>query len=99
MFDQEGKAALHLAAEQGHLDVCNDLLAHKAFVNSRSKIGLTALHLAAMHGYTDLVKALIQKHNAAVDVNTLVREGEVAQVTEGMTIYDITCLDLIYVIS
>ena len=73
VFDSDGKAALHLAAEQGHLEVCNALLAHKAFVNSRSKIGLTALHLAATRGYKELVQTLIQKHNAAVDVNTLVR--------------------------
>ncbi|XP_043191074.1 uncharacterized protein LOC122364585 [Amphibalanus amphitrite] len=73
VFDSDGKAALHLAAEQGHLEVCNALLAHKAFVNSRSKIGLTALHLAAMRGYKELVQTLIQKHNAAVDVNTLTK--------------------------
>lgn len=47
---QHGKAALHLAAECGHVEVADVLLTAKAFVNAKSKIGLTPLHLAAQNG-------------------------------------------------
>ena len=47
---QHGKAALHLAAESGHESVADTLLEHKAFVNAKSKIGLSPLHLAARNG-------------------------------------------------
>ena len=44
---QHGKAALHVAAEKGHEQVCALLLEHRAFVSAKSKTGLTPLHLAA----------------------------------------------------
>ncbi|GIX84602.1 ankyrin-1 [Caerostris extrusa] len=37
VFDIEGRAGLHLAAEHGHADVIDILLNHKAFVNVRTK--------------------------------------------------------------
>ena len=52
--------------------VCESLLAHKAFVNARSVTGLTALHMAAMAGFTELVKDLIGKHQAQKDSLSLV---------------------------
>lgn len=48
------------------------LLKSKAFVNAKSKLGITPLHLAAQNGYTKLVKLLIEKHNASIDALTLV---------------------------
>lgn len=68
-----GKAALHLAAENGHEQVADVLLWHKAFVNAKSKLGLTPLHLAAQNGYNDLVRLLIETHNAVIDALSLVR--------------------------
>lgn len=35
---QTGKAALHLAAERGHLEVAQELLEHKAYVNAKTKV-------------------------------------------------------------
>ena len=72
IFDLDGMSALHLAAEQGHNIVCDALLASKAFVNSKSRVGLTPLHLAALKGYTELVRSLVTTHKATIDSLTLV---------------------------
>lgn len=74
VFDNEGRSALHLAAEQGYLPVCDSLLTNKAFINSKSRNGRTALHLAAMNGYIHLVKFLIKDHNAVIDILTLKKQ-------------------------
>jgi ankyrin repeat protein len=75
VFDLEGRSALHLAAEHGYINVCDALLEHKAFINSKSRIGYTALHMAARNGYTMLVKSLIKEHSAVIDVLTLARDS------------------------
>lgn len=75
VFDEyHGKAALHLAAENGHEQVADVLLWHKAFVNAKSKLGLTPLHLAAQNGYNDLVRLLIETHNAVIDALSLAKQ-------------------------
>ena len=65
-------SALHLASESGHGAVCDALLAHNAFVNSKSRVGLTPIHLAALKGYTELVRSLVTVHGATIDALTLV---------------------------
>ena len=72
LFQHHGKAALHLAAESGHHQVADVLLWHKAFVNARSKQGVTPLHLSAQNGYNKLVKLLIETHGATIDALSLV---------------------------
>lgn len=62
-----------MAAENGHEQVADVLLWHKAFVNAKSKLGLTPLHLAAQNGYNDLVRLLIETHSAVIDALSLVR--------------------------
>ena len=37
---QSGRAALHICAERGHLEVAKELLEHKAYVNAKSKVRL-----------------------------------------------------------
>ena len=69
---QHGNAALHLAAERGHEKVANLLLLNKAFVNAKSKVGVTPLHVAAQNGFNGLVKLLIEKHGATIDALSLV---------------------------
>lgn len=71
-FPQDGKAALHLAAEKGHEDIADLLLSHKAFVNAKTKLGLTPLHLAAQNGSTRLVQLLVETHMASADALSLV---------------------------
>ncbi|XP_046353562.1 serine/threonine-protein phosphatase 6 regulatory ankyrin repeat subunit B-like isoform X3 [Haliotis rufescens] len=74
VFDEHGKAALHLAGENGHDQVADVLLWHKAFVNAKSKQGFTPLHLAAQNGYNKLVKLLIETHNATIDALSLAKK-------------------------
>lgn len=70
---QEGRAALHLAAEKDHLDVVDLLLQHKAFVNAKNKAGVTPAHLAAERGAADIVELLVEKYKASTDVLSLVK--------------------------
>lgn len=76
LIRQEGKAAIHLAAEQGHQDIVDILLSHKAFVNAKTKLGLTPLHLSARSGSARLVRSLVETHQASVDALSLVRPQE-----------------------
>ncbi|XP_055354554.1 LOW QUALITY PROTEIN: serine/threonine-protein phosphatase 6 regulatory ankyrin repeat subunit A-like [Paramacrobiotus metropolitanus] len=71
VFDEEGRAALHLAAEKDHLDVVDLLLQHKAFVNAKNKDGVTPAHLAAERGAADIVELLVEKYQANTDVLSL----------------------------
>ncbi|OWA53387.1 Ankyrin-3 [Hypsibius exemplaris] len=71
VFDEMGKAALHIAAENGHLELVDLLLRSKAFVNAKTKLGVTALHLAAMKGWPEIVQLLVEKHAATVDSYTI----------------------------
>jgi ankyrin repeat protein len=61
-----------LAGENGHEGVADVLLWHRAFVNAKSKLGVTPLHLAAENGYNKLVKVLIETHGASIDAMSLV---------------------------
>jgi hypothetical protein len=49
--DKDKWAALHLAAQNGHVDVVNVLIQSGADVNAVTKKKLTALHLAAREGH------------------------------------------------
>jgi ankyrin repeat protein len=56
----DGLTALHLAAQDGKLEIARVLLGAKAAVSARTRIGgYTPLHLAAGGGHTDLVGALL----------------------------------------
>ncbi|OAF69319.1 Ankyrin repeat domain-containing protein 44 [Intoshia linei] len=74
VFDEHGKAALHLTCENGHEKVAEILLNNKAFVNAKSKLGITPLHLAAHNGYNNLVTLLIKKYSATIDCLTLAKK-------------------------
>lgn len=76
---QEGKSALHQAAEKGHEDIADILLSNKAFVNAKTKLGLTPLHLSAKNGSFHLVQLLIKTHQACIDALSLVRVQLFAQ--------------------
>ena len=87
MFDEHGRTSLHLAAESGHTAVSDLLLVHKAFVNSKTKLGITPLHLAAQQGHLEMVsgdvlcrgdrvgrcevRLLVEKHSASLEAGTL----------------------------
>ena len=83
------RSALHLAAESGNAVICEMLLSKNAYVNrytawilfshrvtlffSKTKAGWTPLHYVAYKGYNELIKALVTKHNAAIDATSMVR--------------------------
>lgn len=60
-----GVTALHLAAENGHLDCVNALIQAGADVNSERNDGMTPYLLAAQNGHDDCAKALTE--NGAKD--------------------------------
>ena len=56
----DGLTALHLAAQEGNLEIVKVLLGAKANVNAKSKIGeYTPLHLAASGAHLDVTLALL----------------------------------------
>lgn len=71
--NQYGETPLHLAAQTGHKDVVELLLAYKADANARSLRGWTPLHFAAANGHRDVVALLLAKN---ADVNARTDRGE-----------------------
>ncbi|XP_063960680.1 uncharacterized protein LOC135155490 [Lytechinus pictus] len=61
-----GQTALHIAAENGHIDITSYLISKGVEVNEEGKRGGTALHLAVQNGHLDVMKYLI---NQGADVN------------------------------
>ncbi|MFT7087385.1 MAG: ankyrin repeat protein [Rickettsiales bacterium] len=61
-----GDTALHIAAQNGYLELVIALLTRGADVNLLTSNGWTALHFAAQRGYLEVVKILIR---AKVNVN------------------------------
>lgn len=55
-----GRTPLHLAAERGHVQVAETLLAHGADVNAQSNNASTPLHDAVFHQKTDVVVVLLR---------------------------------------
>lgn len=64
--DSDGKTALALAAENGHLPIVNELLAQKCALDTAANDGKTALQLAIINGHTEIALTLIK---AGANVN------------------------------
>jgi ankyrin repeat protein len=58
--NNDGRTALHEAADAGNKDVLELLLANKADVNAKANNGDTPLHVAMIHGYKDIAELLRQ---------------------------------------
>jgi ankyrin repeat protein len=71
-FDNESMP-LHLASEEGHLEVVRTLFEHRADIEARTKDGETPLHLASQRRHMELAQFLIE-HGANVEART--KDGE-----------------------
>ncbi len=71
--DHLGKTPLHCAAEEGHKNVAELLLAKGADVNAKTDYGLTPLHEAAWHSHKDMAKLLLANK---ADVNAKAKDGD-----------------------
>ena len=68
-----GMNCLHIAASNGHLDLCKTLInKHKFDVNMKDSEGFTALHFAAEHGSYELVKLFADK---GTDIHLKTEDG------------------------
>lgn len=60
--NRQGYAAIHYAAENGHLDILEALINNKADVNQAGPSRMTALILASAQGHYDCVNLLLQNN-------------------------------------
>ncbi|KAJ7875121.1 ankyrin repeat protein, partial [Mycena olivaceomarginata] len=63
---------LHLAASDGHADVVQFLVEHRAEINCRENDGWTPLHFAANNRHTQIFRFLAERH---VNVNPPDKKG------------------------
>jgi ankyrin repeat protein len=55
------KTPLHIAAQKGHLEICQLLLERGAEINIRDRDLNTALHIAVLRGHLPVVQLLVQQ--------------------------------------
>jgi ankyrin repeat protein len=68
-LDTDGMSLLHLASDNGHLNIVQQLLGTGIDVNILSRKRLTALALAATKGHTKIVELLLD-HNSTIGSGT-----------------------------
>ena len=71
----QGMAALHWAAKDGHLAIARLLLEKGADIKAKDKYGMTALHLAASPGHEGLIRLLLEM---GADINAKDKYGTIA---------------------
>lgn len=81
--DCHGQTALMLAAQAGHREVVEALIAHRANLNTTAKYGLSALMLAIVARHTEVVRLLA---DAGTDLSL---RGTGAPGFAGKTAYDL----------
>jgi ankyrin repeat protein len=72
--NDSGWTPLHMASQEGHLDVVKVLLARHPKVNAQEADGETALHLAAFYGHLGVAQVLL-KNGAGLRIEN--KEGKV----------------------
>jgi GA-binding protein transcription factor beta len=70
--DWLGTSPLHLAAQYGHVDTCERLLAAGISKDSRTKVDKTPLHIAAQEGHSEVMELLL-KNGADADSLDMLR--------------------------
>ena len=61
--DKDGRRALHIAAQQGHLEVVQVLLKVGAVIGSKDEYGIMAFHFAANGGHLEVFDVLLKFGN------------------------------------
>jgi hypothetical protein len=67
-----GNTPIHIAAQNGHIDLLNFLIERKADVNAKNGKGNSPIHMAISYDYYDCVKALVE---AGGDINAVNAAG------------------------
>ncbi|KAJ6161244.1 hypothetical protein N7470_004640 [Penicillium chermesinum] len=80
-----GVTPLHCAVNQGHEEMIELLLDHKANINAACKHGNTALHMAAEQGYRKIIRTLLHRRANSRTVN---KQGNTALQLAVGTTYD-----------
>jgi uncharacterized protein len=81
--DRHGQTALMIAAQAGHREVVETLIAHQANLNATAKYGLSALMLAIVAGHAEVAQLLA---DAGSDLSL---RGTGAPGFAGKTAYDL----------
>ena len=69
----DGRNCLHIAAQQGHLNLCHELIdQHNFDVNIDDNDGFTALHWSAVNGSYELVKYFV---GTGIDIHLKTNDG------------------------
>lgn len=66
----KNETAMHLCAQEDHINMMKLLLRHGALVNCRDAFGYTPLHSACLVGATNIVQLLIKSGAVAIDVTS-----------------------------
>eukprot|EP00238_Polyblepharides_amylifera_P003914 CAMPEP_0196588264 /NCGR_PEP_ID=MMETSP1081-20130531/60040_1 /TAXON_ID=36882 /ORGANISM="Pyramimonas amylifera, Strain CCMP720" /LENGTH=164 /DNA_ID=CAMNT_0041910713 /DNA_START=170 /DNA_END=664 /DNA_ORIENTATION=+ len=56
--DRNGNATLHIAAQNGHVDLVKLLLLHKANIDIQNKSGQTSMHMAISYDLDEVIDVL-----------------------------------------
>ena len=78
-LDELKYSPLHLAAENGHLDIVKLLTVEKhCDPMSQNVFGYTVLHLAAQHGHLEIVEFLVEKLKCPPDITGVFNKTHLA---------------------
>ena len=67
--NDKGNTALHMAAHNGHVDVCKILVDNDADVEEKGNNSRTALHVAAVMGHVDVCDAHLGSHFRSLNLH------------------------------
>lgn len=73
--DDHGNTMLHLAAQNGHLRICQFLCKKGANPNHQNAMGQTPMHFAMAYGYPHVGEWLVDPDGGAADDTLMNRDG------------------------
>ena len=70
----KGDTPLIIAAGRDNTDIISTLLAHKADIYAKNKLGHNAVHEACVNGNINLLQVILEKH--AIEISRILRERD-----------------------